>query len=277
MSRIKACHAILDAMLADIDRAIKRSKVGTSKQIHRVEDLDYFRSVAYSWFHTRKRQLHELIPELSVSLLENGFTTILEASSKKASRLTYQHALKNCRQSVVAISKEVVSIPLLPQEQASNVAPPPDFSILVTDPLMREILKDRWIECRKCVEAEAYLAATVMMGGLLETLFVACANRLQDKSPLFKAKSTPIDPKTQKPMPLQQWTLRPYIDVAHDLGWITRSGKDVAEVLRDYRNYVHPEKQRSHGITLNAADARMFWDVTKNLVEQLLVKFGGTS
>lgn len=112
------------------------------------------------------------------------------------------------------------------------------------------------------------------MGGLLEALFVACANRLSDKSVLFTAKTTPIDRKTKKPLPLQQWTLRPSIDVAHELGWISRSGKDIAEVLRDYRNYVHPEKQRSHGVSLNIHDAQMFWDITKNLSTQLLSRFG---
>ena len=126
------------------------------------------------------------------------------------------------------------------------------------------------MECQKCLGAGAYLAATIMMGGLLEALFMARANQLSDKKPLFSAKSTPMDSKTKKPLQLPEWTLRPYIDVAHEIGWITRSGKDVAAVLRDYRNYVHPEKQRSHGVTLNGHDAKMFWDVTRNLVLQLL-------
>ena len=109
-----------------------------------------------------------------------------------------------------------------------------------------------------------------MMGGLLEALFVARANRLNDKSALFKAKSTPRDGQTQKPIPLKEWTLRPYIDVGHELGWITKSGKDVAAVLRDYRNYVHPEKERSHGVTLGESDSMMFWEITKLLTRQLL-------
>jgi hypothetical protein len=50
----------------------------------------------------------------------------------------------------------------------------------------------------------------------------------------------------------------------------SRSGKDVAAVLRDYRNYVHPEKQRWLGVTLNACDSSMFWEVTKSLAQQLL-------
>jgi hypothetical protein len=66
-----------------------------------------------------------------------------------------------------------------------------------------------------------------MMGGLLEALFVARANLMTNKTPLFRAKATPIDSKTKKPLALPEWTLRPYIDVAAELGWISRSGKDV--------------------------------------------------
>jgi hypothetical protein len=77
----------------------------------------------------------------------------------------------------------------------------------------------------------------------------------------------------QIPM-LQEWMLQPYIDVSQELGWITKSGKDVAAVLRDYRNYVHPEKERRHGIVLAEHDSRMFWEVTKLLANQLLQSAG---
>src|SRR5216683_7011442 len=97
-------------------------------------------------------------------------------------------------------------------------------------------------------------------------------NQLNDKSPLFKAKAAPRDQRTQKALPLSEWTLRHYIDVGFELAWIQRSGKDVGSVLRDYRNYIHPEKQRSHSITLNLHDSTMFWDLTKNLAAQLLSK-----
>ena len=135
---------------------------------------------------------------------------------------------------------------------------------------MREILGDRWRECQLCLQAGAHLAATVMMGGFLEALFVARANQLADKAPLFRAKAAPIDYKTKKAQPLSDWTLRNYIDVGEELKWISKSGKDVAAVLRDYRNYIHPEKQRSHAVTLNGHDAAMFWEITKSLTRQLL-------
>ena len=58
---------------------------------------------------------------------------------------------------------------------------------------------------------------------------------------------------------------------AIQLKWITESAKDVADVLKEYRNYIHPEKERRHGVVLALNDSSMFWQVTKALVRQLLM------
>ena len=125
-------------------------------------------------------------------------------------------------------------------------------------------------QCQKCVVAQAHLASIVMMGGLLEAMFVARANRMANKSLLVKAAAAPKDAKTSKVLDIRDWTLRPYIEVGHELGWITRSAKDVAGVLSEYRNYVHPEKERRHNVELQGQDTAMLWGVTKSLVQQLL-------
>ena len=94
-------------------------------------------------------------------------------------------------------------------------------------------------------------------------------HHLQDKTPVFNAKHAP-KAKDGKTLPLQEWTLRHYIDVAHDLGWISHSAKSVGEVLRDYRNYVHPYKELAHGVVLNEHDADMFWSVSRAMVRQVI-------
>src|SRR5437773_1848747 len=104
---------------------------------------------------------------------------------------------------------------------------------------MQTILTNRWYECVTCVEAGAPLAAVVMMGGLLEGLLLARINQLTDKSPVFKAASAPRD-RTGTPLKLNEWGLKNYIDVAYEVGWISQTTKDVGEVVRDYRNYIHP-------------------------------------
>jgi hypothetical protein len=165
------------------------------------------------------------------------------------------------------------SRPAVEEPRAAIMGPadaPPDFAPLTLDPIMNEILQRRWVECVLCVRAQAHLAATVMMGGLLEALLLARAIRMTDKAPLFQSPSTPHDKETGKALELSKWTLASLIDVALDLKWLTPSAKDVAVVLRDYRNYVHPSKQSAHAVHLEVKDSQMFWDVTKHLARQLL-------
>jgi hypothetical protein len=69
---------------------------------------------------------------------------------------------------------------------------------------------------------------------------------------------------------LREWTLQDYIGVAHELGWITVAAKDVGVVLRDYRNYIHPQKELSHGVSLTTPDAVILWEIGKSISRQLL-------
>ena len=72
-----------------------------------------------------------------------------------------------------------------------------------------------------------------------------------------------------KTLPLNEWTLKHYIDVGHEIGWLSQSGRDIGAVLRDYRNYVHPQKEHSHGVELTAHDSAMFWAVCQSLTQQI--------
>jgi hypothetical protein len=109
-----------------------------------------------------------------------------------------------------------------------------------------------------------------MMGGLLEGLLLAKINQLSNKTSVFSAATKPMDPRTGKALQLKEWTLKNYIDVAHELGWITKTTKDIGEVVRDYRNFIHPQKELSHGIVLEVGDAQMLWEVAKSITLQLL-------
>jgi hypothetical protein len=134
---------------------------------------------------------------------------------------------------------------------------------------MRGILGERWKECVRCVEANAPLAATVMMGGLLETLLLGRINRESNQAPIHTAKAAPKD-RSGKTLQLREWGLKDYIAVAHELKWITVSAREVAGVLRDFRNYIHPHKQHMHGVNLSRDDAALLWGVSKSIAVQVL-------
>jgi hypothetical protein len=152
---------------------------------------------------------------------------------------------------------------------ASVELPRAQFGSLISDPKMLGILERQWTETLACQRVGADLAATVMLGGLLEALFLARINRLKNAAPVFTAPAAPKD-KNGKTRPLKEWGLKDYLDVAKELGWIRQSAKDVGQVLRDYRNYIHPEKELSHGITVVAEDTAMFVNVLSSIAEQII-------
>lgn len=39
---------------------------------------------------------------------------------------------------------------------------------------------------------------------------------------------------------------------------------------KDYRNYIHPQKELSHGISLTTLDAQISWEAGKSISRQLL-------
>lgn len=257
----------IDSLLKVIAFARKKIAKQGLDRVRKSEDIDYLRSVAYTWIKTHRPEFLSHVGNEAISSVDHNFQALLDATSRATSRSFYISTLREANDALMNLR-----VPVIAQQPATKpiTASSPDFSPLAGDLEMRDILGRRWHECQKCISGGAHLAATVMMGGLLEALFVARANKMTDKNPLFRAKSTPIDGKTKKPLPLPDWTLRPYIDVGHELGWITRSGKDVATVLRDYRNYIHPEKERAHAVSLSSADSDMFWQLTQALTQQLL-------
>ena len=108
------------------------------------------------------------------------------------------------------------------------------------------------------------------MGGLLEGLLLAKINQLPNKTAVFSATVAPKDSKTGKTLQLKEWGLKNYIDVAHELKWISQPIRDLGAVLRDYRNYIHPEKQLTYGISFQVDEVSMFWEIAKGICKQLI-------
>lgn len=258
----------LDAAMAELKRARSAVAKKRSKQVTAAEELDYLKSIAYAWFQNHRKCVMEYADDTALANADAAFKIILNSTGRYAARATYRRALADATAAVRDLRSLVATAPAVCRD--SEPDDPPPFDSLAADPKMQAILARRWNECLRCLSADAHLAATVMMGGLLEALFVARVNRIQDKSPVFKANSAPRDHATGKTLQLKDWTLRAYIDVAYELGWITQSGKDIGAVLRDYRNYVHPQKEYSRGVTLGEHDSRMFWEITKSLSRQVL-------
>jgi len=248
-------------LLGDVDKL--RAVVGKVRgvQIQSAETKAHIRAVAQGWFNTYKRAA----AGKDVAALDAVFGSLLTAAESAPSAKRIRKQLKSLRKQIVLLQTELIASP--PPPVATPDAAPSFAS--VPDPIMRSILVRRWDECVACLAANAPMAATVMMGGLLESLFLARIHREANQAPIFTAKAAPKD-KHGQALPLNRWMLGSFITVAHELGWITESGKDVSGVLQDYRNYIHPQKELSRQAALMPDDARMFWAVFKAIAQRLL-------
>jgi hypothetical protein len=263
-------HDAFDAAIHEAMVARARVTKVKSSQVRGVDDVAMLKATAVTWFQTHRPVLVSGAPHIDLTAINQSFTTILNATAKRAAKATYLTALKDTKAALIAAREEALVVPApAPVFNTDDLAP--DFSPLAGNEQMRQILTSRWNECAKCVKADAHLAAIVMMGGLLEALFVARANKMADKSPLTSATNAPKDKTTGKTTNYQDWMLDSYIKVGHELNWITESAKDFADNIKEYRNFVHPAKELRYGVTLGSNDSAMFWQVTKALARQLLL------
>ena len=263
-------YEAIDAAIGEVATARGRVSKVKSIQVRGVDDVAMLKATAQTWFHTHRPVVAGGAPCVDLSAIDSNFTIVLDATAKYAAKTTYLSALKLAKAALMAArSSALVAPAIVPTPNTDDLAP--DFSPLAGNQQMREILTRRWNECAKCVKADAHLAAIVMMGGLLEALFVARANKMSDKTLLTSATNAPKDKTTGKTTNYQEWMLDSYIKVGFELKWITESAKDVADKLKEYRNFVHPAKELRYGVTLGLNDSSIFWQVTKALARQLLL------
>jgi hypothetical protein len=267
----------MNAAQVAVDVAIKEAKNlrrilrgKSSVQVQSNVETKLIASTAFSWFNSHRSSMKLAVGESDLAPIDTDYKFMLAACEGAGTRKGYLARLKAIIGCLVELkSGRAIDFAAL-SAQTPTSDRPPAFATLILDSRMQEILLRRWTECIACVQTEAPLAATVMMGGLLEALLLARVNRESDKSKVFKAAGAPKDKKSGKALPLSEWTLQHYISVAHELTWISRSAMDVSRVLRDYRNYIHPQKQLSHDVVLKRDDAELFWDVCKSLSRQVI-------
>lgn len=261
---------VIDSALSEVDGLRKVLKKGANRQVRSSEERTLAKATALAWFNRHRIDFSNLEGTAPFSQVDDRYRALLSASDRNTHRTKYDVMLKDLRRSLIALRTEGVTSG---RQQEPTVDDPPSFSPLVSDPEMQAILTERWQECAACLRAQAPLAATVMMGGLVEGLLLARINRETRQGPIFKAKTAPKD-NQGKTKPLPEWTLKNYIDVVHELGWISESAKHIGEVVRDYRNYIHPSKQARHGKHLTIDDAQMFWEVSKAVTREVIKSAG---
>ena len=139
------------------------------------------------------------------------------------------------------LTKEKVSYDFSEQAQERELKPlpPPEFDKLNFESGIVEILKKRWEEIQKCIDASATVSAVIMMGSTLEGFLLGA----MQKNPNLANKAQCAPQRDGKTKHFGDWTLNDMIDVAHEIGWIQLDVKKFSHALREFRNIIHPYQQ----------------------------------
>jgi hypothetical protein len=141
----------------------------------------------------------------------------------------------------------------------------PDFS-RISDPESADLLTERWNEAVLGLRSGASLSAITMMGSLLEGALLQMAMRRPDEA--NRTKAAPRE--GNKPRPWSQWRLSDLINVAVQAKWITVDLQAFSEVLRDYRNLIHPWESQAKAFHPTRDSAAICWEITRRVVDQLI-------
>ena len=160
--------------------------------------------------------------------------------------------------------REQIAVPRVPRDV--NPGPPPDFSPLTSDGGLQKQLLVLWEEAVLCHAANAHLATVVMLGSLLEGALLGKA--LANPAAANRAAASPKE-TAGAVRPFERWYLSNFIDVAIECGWVHQTRGDFTDVLREYRNLVHPSKAKNTGYYIDKGTALICWQVVISTLDDL--------
>lgn len=108
------------------------------------------------------------------------------------------------------------------------------------DEEMEMVIKRRIHEIANCINSNAPLASIFLIGSILEGVLLETAKTLPCQ--FNQTQSAPKD-KSGKVKEFQAWTLNDMINAAAEAGIIELDTKEFSSLVRDFRNYIHPQHQ----------------------------------
>lgn len=177
-----------------------------------------------------------------VSNAERAILRLADPREHGAKKDAYEETLRRLGEILSPESLQVVHDQrnrpaIIPLVSRKPNAPLKDIELLVSldqvvsDPELAAVAQQRLDEARKCHEAGAYIACIIMLGSLIEgVLLDAAASRLG-----------------KLPKPAKDISLDELIKLAHGNGWIQLDAQLGSHLIRQHRNFVHPDLQRRVG------------------------------
>jgi len=142
---------------------------------------------------------------------------------------------------------------------------PEVFARLPVDAATSKLLVSRMEEAGRCVENQAYLAAIILAGSVLEGMCLGFGV----KHPELANRGYSAQYSKPAP-PFYEWKLAEWIDVLGRMGGFSQNVVKFGHALRDFRNYVHPAEQLARKFEPDKHTARIGFQVVIAAADDLV-------
>ena len=115
---------------------------------------------------------------------------------------------------------------------------------LPVDSEVSDIIQDRLQEAQACLTVRAHLSVIILCGSILEAILLGAAQK--DPNKFNQAVGSPKR-QNGKAKEFRHWSLSEFIDVAYDIELLKPDVWKFSHALREFRNYIHPDKQMKAG------------------------------
>jgi hypothetical protein len=148
-----------------------------------------------------------------------------------------------------------LELSLEPETALGDVELKVSLDQVISNSDLEAVAQERLNEARSCHSAGAYMSSIIMLGSLLEGVLIAA---VQER------------PHGQLPKPIEMMGLQDLINFAHKQRWIQFDAQLGSQLVRQYRNLVHPGLQlREIGHLPDADTLDMCWPVVNAILNDL--------
>ena len=155
--------------------------------------------------------------------------------------------------------------PLTEDALLTIVFQPEVFARLPGEPALHAALIARMHEAQRCVTHEAWLAAVILSGSVLEGLALGFGHAKPER--VNRAYTEQFN----KPAPpLQNWKLNEWIAVLTRMRAFSPNVEKFAHALRSFRNYIHPFEQLANQFSPDRHTAMISFHVVQAAAEDLV-------
>ena len=129
---------------------------------------------------------------------------------------------------------------------------------LPVDSEVSDIIQDRLQEAQACLTVGAHLSVIILCGSVLEAILLGAAQK--DPKTFNRAAGSPKG-QDGRVKEFRHWSLSDFIEVAYNIELLTLDVRQFSHQLREFRNYIHPDKQVKAGFKPREHTAKICFQV----------------